>query len=161
MLKAYFDKLIDRCKEQIQAYYGDKLISLAVFGSVASKSMVSGSDLDLFICAEGLPNGARARLKGFQENVEDKIGKSLFREGVATCLSTVIKTPEELLAGGLIFIDMTENVEILFDKSDTLRKYLEGLKIKMGKLGSKKIKIGSTWFWDLIPDYKKVKEVLL
>jgi hypothetical protein len=110
-----------------------------------------------------LPRGRRARLKDFLvlEDTLENLQRSLRKEGYNIALSPVIKTPQELSYGGVIFIDMTEHVRILFDKDDTLKNYLSGLKQKMQQLGSRKIQLGNAWYWDLIPDYKKVKEVTL
>lgn len=161
MIKEKFDELISRVKEEVILFYGDKLISLAVFGSAASGTMVLDSDLDLFICVDGLSAGRRARIKEFQaveKNMQPFI-RELRSSGIQAELSPVIKTPAETKAGGLIFIDMTETVKILYDKGDFLRIYLEELKNRLHMLGSKKIKIGSAWFWDLVPNYKLIGEV--
>ena len=163
MIKEKFDELIGRLKEEAISFYGEQLVTLAIFGSVASETMLPDSDLDLFICARDLPRGRRSRIKEFQ-TLEDRLETVLSKmrkAGVHTVLSPVIKTPEETELGSLLFIDMTEDVKILYDKEGFFRNYLDNLKKKLLKLGSKKIKIGSAWFWDLVPNYKLIGEVSL
>lgn len=161
MIKEKFNILIEKLRDETLKFYGERLVSLAIFGSVASETMLPDSDLDLFICVEGLPRGRRSRLEEFME-IEDRMGAELLElrtVGINTSLSPVIKTPEETRLGSLIFIDMTDNVRIVYDKDSFLRIYLNSLKNKLLKLGSRKIKLGSAWFWDLIPDYKSVRKV--
>jgi predicted nucleotidyltransferase len=161
VLKENFDILIAALQNAVFDFYGNNLVTLAIFGSVARGAMRPDSDLDIFICAQNLPQGRRARLKDFLilENTLETLQRSLRKESYNIALSPVIKTPQELSCGGLIFIDMTEHVRILYDKNDMLKKYLAGLKQKMIQLGSRKIQLGNAWYWDLIPDYKKVREV--
>lgn len=161
VLREKFQELTGELKDQVIGFYGERLISLAIFGSVAAETMRPDSDIDIFICAENLPRGRWARLKEFllMEEALTPALDSLKKSGIFASLSPIIKTPSETEAGSLLFIDMTENVKILYDKNSFLRNYLDKLKNKLQELGSKKYQIGNAWYWDLIPNFKQVKGV--
>jgi len=50
---------------EIRRVYGDRLVSIAVLGSVARRTARPDSDVDLFLVVEGLPEGRRARIESF------------------------------------------------------------------------------------------------
>lgn len=78
----------------------------------------------------------------------------MFKKGIYTRLSPIFKTPEEVERGSPIFLDMTENIKILYDKDNFFKNYLEGLKEKLKKLGARKIFYKGGYYWELKPDYK-------
>lgn len=66
----------------------------------------------------------------------------------------MIKTPEEVEAGSLLFLDMLEDGKILFDRDDFLKRYFEKLRDKLKKLGARRVNRGEAWFWILKENYK-------
>lgn len=156
MLKKRFKELEKLLLSDIKSYYGDRLISVVVFGSVARETQTFESDLDVLVVAKGLPNGRMKRIREF-ESVEEKIEpflESLRKEdGINTYISAVIKTPEEAEKGSPLFLDMVEDAKILFDKDRFFHKRLERLRNRLKELGSKRIWKGNAWYWDLKPDY--------
>lgn len=95
--KAYHEVVrstLQLCRE----YYGDRLVSLVLFGSVAKDTFTWESDIDILIVARKLPNGRYSRVMEFQKNVESKMEQTLlalFRRGIYTDLSPIFKTKEE------------------------------------------------------------------
>src|ERR1035437_590065 len=57
--------LLDRLRARCQQHYGDRLISVVVFGSVARGTAGPESDLDMLVVADGLPDGRVARGRDF------------------------------------------------------------------------------------------------
>jgi len=153
--KEYY-KILGLLLERAKDYYKDRLVSVAVFGSVARGTFRPDSDIDVLIVAEGLPRGRRSRVEEFINGVEDPLEEELARERirVAPELSPVIKTPEEVRKGSPLFLDMTEEVIILYDREDFLKKYLEGFREKLRRLGARRVKRGGGWYWILKPDYR-------
>ena len=49
MLRETFDHLVREISAACQAHYGDRLVSLAVFGSVARHTQRPDSDIDLLV----------------------------------------------------------------------------------------------------------------
>ncbi len=157
MLKERFRELERMLLSEIRSFYGDRLISVVVFGSVGRETQSFDSDIDLLIIAEGLPKGRMKRIREFG-SVEDKVEpflKSLRKkEGINTYISAIIKRPEEAQKGSPLFLDMVEDAKILFDRDGFFGGVLDSLKKRLKELGAKRIWKGNAWYWDLKPDYR-------
>jgi hypothetical protein len=141
------DRLVSLCKD----YYGERLVSLAVFGSVGRGAARADSDIDLLLIVRNLPNGRIARVREFAA-LEAALGVST---KVRIELSPVFKTPEEIAGGSPLLLDMVDDARILFDRNDFFKNALKGLKERLQKLGARRIWQGNIWYWDLKPDYKQ------
>lgn len=144
-----------RIRDETVHFYDDRLISLAVFGSTGRGSARSDSDVDLIVVADELPHGRVKRVSEFSL-IEDRLQKDLVRlrgTGVHTRLSSVIKSPDEILAGSALFLDMISDALILYDKERFFENYLKDFKKRLAKLGARRVILGDRWYWDLKPDY--------
>lgn len=156
MLLQAFEEFLPEVLEAVKDVYGERLVTLAVFGSVGRGTPRPDSDIDILIVAERLPRGRIKRVSEF-DRVEEILAVSLKRlegAGINTFLSPVIKTKEEVLAGSLIFLDMLDDARILYDRNNFFMNFLERLRTRLEKLGAKKIRRGSAWYWVLKEDYK-------
>ena len=72
--------------------------------------------------------------------------------GVATRLSPIFKTPEEVRAGSPLFFDMTQDARILHDPDAFMKSALRDLRDHLARLGARRIWKGECWYWDLEPD---------
>ncbi|ABB13638.1 HEPN domain-containing protein [Carboxydothermus hydrogenoformans] len=162
MYKKYFDIILDNLLKEVKDFYGERLITLAIFGSVGRGTFRPDSDIDLLIIASDLPRGRIARVEEFLE-VERKIEpllNKLKNEGIDTYLSPVIKQKDEVLKGSLLFLDMIDDAKILYDKEDFFKNYLSSLKEKLQRLGTEKIYRGGGWYWVLKKDYRYGEVIL-
>ncbi len=151
-----FEGLLEALRENSIQAYGDRLISLAVFGSVGRRVMRPDSDIDMLLVADPLPKGRLRRVSEF-DDVERALAGSLEEArstGIFTRLSPVFKTPDEVRRGSLLFLDMVDDARILYDRKGFLRQVLDALRDRLVQLGAKRIWRGSAWFWDLKPDFK-------
>jgi hypothetical protein len=156
MLKDTFAALVDRAVAAISKVYGDRLVSVVLYGSVGRETMRQDSDIDLLIVAHDLPRGRMNRVKEF-EAVEVAIAGDLEqarRGGVHTELSPILKTPEEVVAGSPLFLDMVEDARILYDRDGFFAQWLARLRERLTQLGAKRLWQGNTWYWDLKPDFR-------
>jgi len=156
LLLQAFEEFLPEVLEAVKDVYGERLVTLAVFGSVGRGTPRPDSDIDILIVAERLPRGRIKRVSEF-DRVEEILAVSLKRlegAGINTFLSPVIKTKEEVLAGSLIFLDMLDDARILYDRNNFFMNFLERLRTRLEKLGAKKIRRGSAWYWVLKEDYK-------
>lgn len=144
--------LADQCLE----FYGERLTSVVVYGSAGRGAMRPDSDIDFLLVADPLPKGRMRRVREFDsvEQVLKPLLAGAQKGGVTTVLSPVFKTPDEVLAGSPLFLDMIEDARILFDRDDFFRQALDGLRERLARLGAKRIWMGSAWYWDLKPDYR-------
>ena len=150
-----FDKIVKRLLEETKRYYGKRLVSFVVFGSVGRKTPTYESDIDFLIVAEDLPDGRMKRIGEFY-NIEKRLKKeieNLDKNGIFTGFSPIIKTKEDVLKGGYIYLDMVYDANILFDKGKFFTGYLSSLREKLNRLGAKRVNEGGRWYWDLKFDY--------
>lgn len=156
MLKQKFAELQKILLSKCRSYYKSRLVSLVVFGSVARQTMSHDSDVDLLIIADDLPKGRMKRIEEFNyiENKLTHFLSSLEKEGIHTCISPVIKSPQEASIGTPLFFDMVYDAIILYDKDCFFSSILERLRKRLNKLGSRRVYSGNAWYWVLKPDFK-------
>lgn len=159
-LKEHFENLAMELLEACRRHYGKRLVSVVLYGSAGRGTHGPDSDLDVLIVAEALPRGRLARVEEFVP-VEAALGPSLSEMrscGFSTEVSPVLKTPEEVAAGSPLFLDMTEDARILYDREGFFAAALKRLRARLKALGSRRIWCGNAWYWDLKPDYKPGEE---
>ncbi len=163
MLRKTYDHLTRQLAEACERCYGERLVSLALFGSVARGTMRPDSDIDVLVVANPLPQGRLARMREFDE-VEARLAPDLAaaaRAGVHALLSPVFKTPEEVRYGSPLFLDMTIDVRLLVDRDGFFAAYLDGLRERLRALGSERRRLGGGYYWVLKPDWKPGEEIVL
>lgn len=151
-----FDNLLQALLENSISFYGDRLISAVVFGSVGRGAMRPDSDIDVLFVIDPLPKGRLRRVGEFRglERQMDGILKDARKLGVQTTLSPVFKIPAEVRLGSALFLDMVDDARILYDRDNFFFQEMSGLRQRLARLGARRIWKGSAWYWDLKPDYK-------
>lgn len=155
-VREVFGRLLDALREKCANFYGPRLVSLVVYGSVGRGVMKPDSDIDFLLVVEPLPDGRIRRVDEFAA-VERAMQADLAQAreaGVRAELSPVFKTPGEVRIGSPLFLDMVEDAGILFDRDGFFRKELDRLRGRLARLGARRIWKGNAWIWDLKPDYK-------
>jgi predicted nucleotidyltransferase len=163
MLRETFDQIVAELDTACREHYGERLVSLAIFGSVARGTMRPDSDIDLLLVVDGLPPGRMARVRDFEaaERRLDSALRAAERRGVHTTLSPVFKTPSEVDRGSPLFLDMTRQVHVLYDRGEFLKNYLEGLRRRLRALGARRVRKGGGYYWLLKPDYRPGDKIQL
>ncbi|ADY00717.1 DNA polymerase, beta domain protein region [Vulcanisaeta moutnovskia 768-28] len=137
--------------------YDDKLVSLVVYGSVARGNPRIDSDIDMLVIFEELPKPISDRIKMF-ERAEDEIQPlldELMNKGYAITLSPLIKTREEAGRFSPLYLDMTEDAVIVYDKDGFFEGVLTRIINRLRELGATRVWISDrAWYWVLKKDYK-------
>lgn len=151
-----FDRIVAAIVPACTTVYGGRLRALAVFGSVARGTPRPDSDIDILIVADDLPAGRRARMTEFEhvDNLLEPLLAEARQQGVHTTMSPVPKTPAELAAGSLLFLDMVDEARILVDDAGTLCRFLDGLGARLAAAGARRVRKGGGYYWDLAPGYR-------
>lgn len=133
------------------------LESFAVYGSVARGSASNLSDVDILIISDSLHGSLGSRMEemcGLEDAVREEL-RWLRRHGVYASLSFYPLRRDEAKKLPLLFLDLTDEAVILYDRNRFLESLLLDLKAKLLKSGAKRVFIdGQRWYWDLKPDYK-------
>jgi predicted nucleotidyltransferase len=148
------EQVLSALRRSCEEVYGERLTTVAVFGSAGRGTARPDSDLDLLLVAEPLPDGRMRRVDEFAA-VEKRLSDLLAPEaGAAPLLSPVLKTPAEVGHGSPLFLDMTEDARILFDRRSFFARELDRLRKRLADLGARRVWLGNAWYWDLKPDYR-------
>lgn len=147
-MKDLLRKQIEELKEKIITYYGNRLVSMVIFGSFARGTATLQSDIDILLIIKRLPKRKMKRIEEFIDNVENNL------KNVSCYISPIIKTPEEASKGSPLFLDMVYESLILNDKNDFFQNIINKLKHRLEDLGSKRVFKGNRWYWILKPDIK-------
>ena len=148
--------VLSKLVELLMERFGDRLISVVLFGSVTRCDAKSDSDVDLLIVAEGLP-GSRLRRQYLFMEVEDLLQRDLEElesKGFRIDFSPIMKTPEEASRISPLYLDMVYDAVILFDRGGFFTSILEKLKKRLDELGAERVFIGRRWYWKLKKDYR-------
>lgn len=154
--KKYYN-LIQRFLDVVFKHYGQKLVSVVLYGSVARDAFRPDSDIDVLLICDDLPRGRVNRIEDFIEHVEKAMSSEisvLRAEGITPFFSPLIKTKEEAAYGSPLFLDISEEGKILYDRDNFFHDYISKFKSKLQHMGSKKINFKGGYYWLLKPDYK-------
>ncbi len=145
----------DRYADHLRATLGERLVSVVLFGSVARDEAAAGSDIDLLIVARDLPPGqlARKRLLAQADAAFESDAAAAETAGVEVRLARIVRTPQEAARVVPLYLDMTEDAILLEDQAGFFAAVLEGLRASLRRHGAKRIQRGSSWYWDLKPDF--------
>ena len=154
MVSEPYASLLERLLAELRREFGDKLVSIVVFGSVARGDSRRDSDIDLLLVVEGIPPTVTGRVRLF-EKVEDRLSiGDLRRGGYDVSFSPVIKTPEEATRLVPLYLDMVDDAVILYDKDAFFTRVLERLRHRLSELGAERVRVGKKWYWRLKRDFK-------
>ena len=153
------EHVLGRLLHVCRTFYGDRLVSLVVFGSVGRGTPRPDSDVDLLVVADPLPDGRIPRVREF--DTVERATTSGQPANAAHRLSPIFKTPAEVRRGSPLFLDMLEDGRLLYDRAGFFAGELAALKARLDKLGSRRIWKDDAWYWDLKPDYKPGDEIVL
>jgi hypothetical protein len=151
-----YDLILAGLLAALRAHYGDRLVAVAVFGSVGRGTPREDSDIDLLIIARDLPPGRFRRVEEFLpvEARLEAVLRAREPQGAPVLLSPVFKTPDEVGHGSPLFLDMVEDARLLYDPERFLERYLDQLRARLRQLGARRIRLGNAWYWELKPDLK-------
>lgn len=158
--RQHFLTILKHLKRVVLETYGERLVTLAVFGSVGRGTPRPDSDIDLLIIADFLPRGRMKRIAEFSL-VEEKLApllEEMKKKGINTSLSPFFKQKSEVMRGSLLFLDMLDDALLLYDKNKFFTRYLHALREELNKSGARKVYRGGAWYWVLKSDYQPGEE---
>jgi predicted nucleotidyltransferase len=156
--RALNDKLTNlarRYARLLQDALGERLVSMALFGSVARGTANAHSDIDLFVVIRDLPPGAFPRRETVEPAREALLSEleELWRAGIYADVIEVLRTPQEAGLFHLLYLDMADEGLVLYDRDGFLAKRLARVRERLEELGAMRRQVGKVTYWDLKPDF--------
>jgi predicted nucleotidyltransferase len=138
------------------AKWGDRLVSLVVYGSVARGEAGRDSDLDLLVVGRGLPRSRFKRHDLFEEAEREleELMERLWSEGYHLDFSPIILDVVEARRHRPLYLDMVVDAVIVFDRDGFFKSVLDEIAEKLKALGAERRRVGRLWYWILKRDYK-------
>lgn len=142
---------------RVYACWGDRLVSAAVFGSVARGTATATSDLDVLLVGEGLPDSYFDRTRELDiitaKLRSEKVYHDLRARGRSGLISEYVFTPKHVLTHPPILLDIVDHGIVVYDRDSFLEKELEKIRKRLKELGARKVQLdGDRWYWILKPD---------
>lgn len=138
-----------RYVEVLGLRFGDRLVSVVLFGSRARGETRPESDIDVLVVVSGLPRNRFERYAGLRDlsrQVSDEF---------AAAVAPILLTPEEAQHVKPYYLGMLSGHVILYDTDDFFAAVLERLRGRLAELGSRRYVDDQGYeYWDLKPDWK-------
>jgi len=145
--------------QQVEKGYGgmvdEQLVSIVLYGSVARRQAHPASDIDLFVVLQDAPAGAlrrRALVEPVREGLTSELEK-LWAQGVYSDFVEVIRSQAEAAIFHLLYLDMTTEAEILYDRRGFFGQVLQGARERLAVLHAQRRQLGRQTYWDLKPGF--------
>ena len=135
--------LAERYADCARRSLGQNLTSVVLFGSVARGEATPESDIDLLLVARQLPKGAfqrRTLLDPARESLLTDL-EVLWAEDIYVDFSDMIKTEAEAQRFHLLYLDLTEEAVLLYDRDGFFAGVLERLRQQLAALGSRRRRV--------------------
>jgi predicted nucleotidyltransferase len=132
--------VVGQALEALKIGLKDNLLAVALFGSRARGEEKRGSDWDLFVLAERLP-----------ENPLDRQAylKAMLPLRLTTTVSILAKTREEFESELLpVYLDIAADAVILFDSQQYLTTKLQEVREITRDVGLRRRRWKEQWIWD-------------
>ena len=157
--QALSDRLVAlarRYTSLLEERLAERLVSVALFGSVARGTADAHSDIDLFVVVRDLPRGAFRRREVVEAAREALLPEleRLWEAGIYADFVELLRTPEEAERFHLLYLDMTDEALLLHDRDGFLAERLERVRERMAELGTTRRRVGNVTYWDLKPDFR-------
>ncbi|MGH7340330.1 MAG: nucleotidyltransferase domain-containing protein [Candidatus Rokuibacteriota bacterium] len=134
---------------------GDNLVSVVLYGSVARGEARDGSDIDLLVVCDDLPDGRFARLRrleGAEHDLDPELAR-LRADGIDTRLAVIARTRSEAERTVPLYLDMVEDARLLFDREGFFAAILDRLRARLVALGAQRRRLGRARYWILKRDF--------
>lgn len=144
-VKSYLDALLHR--------RADRLVSVAIFGSMANGENGAGSDCDLFIVVNNAQDKKEIKMQlNATETGLVALELAMLDSGVGMFVSPLVLTKTEASSFNPLYLDMTTACLVLHDNGLFLKTILARTQEKMRRWGSTRHRMGNHWYWDIKPD---------
>ena len=160
-----YKALLDRFVSLVQQVFGEQVISIVLYGSVARGDAQPESDIDMLLVLDNIPVNYHKRLEPLLPVLrlikKEVCWKALEKRGIFPSFSVLILSREEANQNRYLYLDMLTDAKILIDRDNFFQNRLQKLNARLKELGAQKIQRNGGWYWDLKPDLTPGEAVVL
>ena len=146
----------------VKELLGQRLVSAAVFGSLAAGRFTDGSDIDILFVVEGFSDKSMAqRIEAVMpalRRIYNTEEYSAWRKKTGRYmpdLDVIIYTPEEIRRHPPVLLDMVYDV-LMIEDNGFLTNELELLRKELIARGARRVRTADGyWYWILSPNIKR------
>lgn len=133
LYKKLIEKLLEELKIRALRHYGDNLVSLLIFGSVAKGLNTSESDIDLLVVLKTAPKNNYERYEEFFDIV-DELGtmEEIKQRGYNALINPIIKLADTLRPDSTWLLD--NNFIIIYDREGFFSEFRHRIEEARDKL---------------------------
>jgi len=157
--KSIQQRILPRIQELSIERYGENLIGLVVYGSVARETEHCQSDIDVLVVLNQVPKVRFERMDFFIDEIETPILKEFTSH--ESCfqieINPNIKSFEELMAGSFLNFTIASEGIILFEKDHIISGYFTKLRNRFKEMGVQKIPYAGGFYYDFLPNAKSLE----
>lgn len=151
--------LLNRLLVLLQEQMGERLLSVALYGSIARGRAEPTSDIDLLIVVRGDRLEMEERYDAAREALKETPEYKALVQPEAWIWPTfspfVIDEDYLRRETPWLFLEIQDHGIILYDREGFLAWKLEQVRQRMRELGTKKVMMpDGSWYWDVKPDWK-------
>ena len=165
VLSGYADvkPLTDRLLTDLRAVLGERLVAMALYGSVARQTARPTSDIDLFIVHRGDRHDTLCSFVEVEIRIrDDPLTGTLRARGAPTKPMPIFRSEAGLADTPWLLLDIAHHGIMLFDPRGVLTRKLAYVRKRLAELGSRRIELADgSWYWDLKPDLRPGEIVAL
>jgi predicted nucleotidyltransferase len=154
----YYAPVLERLVELLRDHFGQRLVSVVLYGSVARGEARPQSDVDLLVVLEDPPANYHRRIDMLLEVqsrlIEDDDYQRMEADrGFKPFLAYLVLSAEEAKENRYLYLDMVEDSYVLHDRGKFFARKLDEMRERLREPGSRRIRLkDGTWYWDLKPD---------
>jgi hypothetical protein len=160
-----YKPLLDRFVHYVQAAWGENVVSIVLYGSVARGEAGPESDMDVLLILDEASPIYRERLRPLFPILRQLRRQPCWRvledQGIVPALSVLILSREEADQNRCLYLDMIEEARVLVDRESFFQGRLNVLKRRLRELGARKVRRDGAWYWDLKPELRLGEVVIL
>lgn len=153
-----YHSIIEYLVSQLFMGFGDKLVSILLFGSLARGEEKKFSDIDFIVIVDGAPSryGERVDLISSMISGIDKSRIRMWeRFNIYPDVDMIVLDRSEAYTNHPILLDMIHDSIIIYDREGFMKKRLMELKEALNRLGAMRIQLpNGKYYWVLKPDIK-------